>query len=207
MHRTGLMSILIAFALARAPVASTGQIPDPTRCEVDPCLILCPAGDPGFRVVARRVTNALLANAFVDVRLCSCSGVHLASTMATNAYHLVDSCSIQGVTNAAGIVDFFAHGGGVCAGSSIGIFVNGVAVATHDAVASPDQNGDLVVDDADLAVVAAKRGNSDPTADFDCDGEVTDADLAIAQAHFGHTALNATPALPSTWGQIKAIYR
>ena len=57
---------------------------------------------------------------------------------------------------------------------------------TWSAVASFDQNADLTVDTADLALIEAKRGTADRTADFDCDNAVTDADLAIAAGHLGH---------------------
>lgn len=46
---------------------------------------------------------------------------------------------------------------------------------------------------ADLQLIQAKLFTSDPTADFDCDGMVTDGDLAIAQAHLGHGTPTGVP--------------
>jgi len=53
-------------------------------------------------------------------------------------------------------------------------------------VASFDQDGDLAVTEADLALVQAKVGTSDLTADFDCDSAVTSNDYDIAITHLGH---------------------
>ena len=50
-------------------------------------------------------------------------------------------------------------------------------------------------------------GTSDLRADFNGDGLVTSADAAILQTHLGATCPEATPALPSTWGRLKAAYR
>jgi hypothetical protein len=54
-------------------------------------------------------------------------------------------------------------------------------------VASLDQDGDLVVSNADLAIIQSKLGTQDATADFDGDGVVTASDLSYAQLHLGHT--------------------
>ena len=87
---------------------------------------------------------------------------------------------------------------------------SGVVLATRSTLISPDQNGDLIVDEADVALAAGKLSTSDPTADFDFDGTVTNADLAILEEHLGHQdPLHAapTPTQPLTWGRVKSLYR
>jgi hypothetical protein len=83
------------------------------------------------------------------------------------------------------LFEFPLKAGGVCTGSIVvSIFIPDNFVRT--AVASPDQNGDLFVDGDDLAIAQAKVGTSDRTADFNCDGVVTSADLVIQEGHLGH---------------------
>ena len=63
------------------------------------------------------------------------------------------------------------------------------------------------VDAADQAAIQALVGTTDPTADFDCDGQVTAADMTIVGQHLGHVCPRVTPARPSSWGEVKLIYR
>ena len=89
----------------------------------------------------------------------------------------------------------------------IGNSHDGVILATPTTFLSPDQDGNLVVDGADMALVEAKLGTHDPTADFDFDGTVTEADRGIAQAHYGHLASGngPVPVLAGTWGRLKTL--
>jgi len=77
----------------------------------------------------------------------------------------------------------------------------------HRFLTSTDQNGDLVVDHRDEAILVAKLGSADPTADFDADGIVTMADLAILRAHLGHACEMPTPTTSVAWGALKVHYR
>ena len=77
--------------------------------------------------------------------------------------------------------------GGTCRGATITIYCDGAPMATRPGVATFDQNGDLAVTAADLSLIAGKIGTHDPSADFDCDGVVSDDDVIIATGHLGHT--------------------
>jgi hypothetical protein len=66
-----------------------------------------------------------------------------------------------------------------------------VPIAYRYSWASPDQDGDLIVSASDMEAIRQKIGTADRTADFDGDGVVTSADLAIAESHLGHSAPGA----------------
>jgi hypothetical protein len=180
-----------------AALAYTGRpeadVPNPATSEADPCLIVCPAGDSLFRVIVRDNSFNPLAGHTTEIDLCDCANVLVAP--GGTSYDLVDGCIVRCLTDRLGRADFYLLGGGICSGASIEVKAYSnttpLLLAIRSAMASPDQNGDLVVDTDDLAAVESKVGTSDPTADFDCDGSVTGADLAIAQEHLGHAAPTA----------------
>lgn len=63
------------------------------------------------------------------------------------------------------------------------------------------------VDATDEAILLAKIGTRDLTADFDGDGVVTEADHAILRAHLGHACDMPTPVRATGWGAVKTRYR
>jgi hypothetical protein len=73
--------------------------------------------------------------------------------------------------------------------------------------ASLDQDGDLSVTPADVAMAQALVGSNDLRADFDGDYTVTAADVAIVQAHLGATCATPSGAQRPSWGSLKSIYR
>jgi hypothetical protein len=76
---------------------------------------------------------------------------------------------------------------------------------------SPDQNGDLVVDAADEAILNDKIANPSQanvlTADLNGDGILDDLDLAVVHAHTNHVCSDRTPVRRSAWGELKLLYR
>lgn len=188
-----LLVLLLPVVLLGVPSAYAG-VPDPTRCQVDPCLIVCPNGDFTFHVTVRDVGNNPVPGASVVINLCNCPGVHLCS----------GACDVLKVADAAGNATFQIKAGGICTAAAV--TADGVLLAVR-VVASPDQDGDLAVTAADIGIVGAKVGSADPTADFDCDGSVTPADTAIATSHGGHTCDGPVLTEARSWGSLKAIYR
>ncbi len=189
--------LLIATSLVVAVPSTAVAIPDPTTSTVDPCLIICPLGDFTFNVTVRDPASNPVANSTVQIDFCPTPSVHLC---------LVPPCTVSGITNAAGAVSFSIRGGGISA-TPVTIRADGVLLGTRP-VASPDQDGNQTVNGADQAIGNGKLGAADPTMDLDCDQGVVDAqDLAVQQAHLGHTCSGPTPAKPGTWGRIKTIYR
>src|SRR5207244_5702708 len=91
---------------------------------------------------------------------------------------------------------FPIRGGGTCSGGTVRVWTCEVIGLGTRTVASTDQNADLVVDGTDEALVEAKVGTADASADFDCDGLVTSADVNIIRAHLGHHAPGPLSAPP-----------
>src|SRR5262249_11520718 len=139
--------------------AARAAVPDAALSSVDPCLIVCPGGDFTFHVTVRDVAGVPIANSYVTIDLCHCARVHVCPGT---------PCPVAMHTEAAGTANFQIKAGGVCPDSPVSVRADGVPLRMRG-VASPDQNGDLIVDAADIAVAVGKLGTSDNTADFDCD--------------------------------------
>ena len=79
------------------------------------------------------------------------------------------------------------------------------------ALASPDQDGDgqvVLFVWNDWPYFQAKKGGSDPTGDFDCDGDVDDDDEFFLTQHASHSCWGIVDsARRSSWGRLKSIYR
>jgi hypothetical protein len=190
------------FIAVSAP--SHAGVPDPANSEADACLIACPAGDIVFHVTIRDFNNVPINNSSVVIDFCECSGVTLCPVSTTDPYQRLGPCQIQKFTGTDGRADFAIRAGGVCSSTRTLVFADGVLIAFRN-VASPDQDGSLMVQPADLSLASAKNGSTDPTAD----GQVTDADLALMAPHAGHQCppTDPTSATRRTWGGLKTIYR
>ena len=190
-----MRSLLLLIVVVCCSQPALAAVPDPGHSAVDPCLVVCPAGDSFFHVIVRDIVGNPIAGSTVIVDLCSCSSVVPCPG---------EGCAQIGHTDASGSVTFAIKAGGVCAAGAF-ITADGVALGVR-AVASPDQNGDLFVDAADVAVAVGKIGGADPTADLDCDHFVTPSDVTLIGAHQGH-ACDTVPTQAQSWGHVKAIYR
>jgi hypothetical protein len=181
----------VGAACLAGPSPARAGFPFTAESWVDPCIVVCPAGDSAFTVFARR--NGQWSGDPVWIDFCNCPGVVFAPTDGSEPYFL-SGCTVYRSSPEPGttLFEFPLKAGGVCSGVAITIslFIPDNFVRT--AVASFDQNGDLVVDGADIAIAQGKLGTSDPTADFDCDGAVTNADLGIQQGHLGHEGHGVT---------------
>ncbi len=206
MHR--LPTTLASLLLVVLPYGTSASgVPSPFTSSVDPCLVLCPYGDLAFSVVVRDIANNPVVNSSVLLDCSSCPGLRLCPNQEVGTTVSSSPCYIQRVTNLTGTVVFHLHAGGLCPGSLIGIFADGIQLARR-ALASPDQNGSLFVNGTDLAIVQAKIGGGfDATADLDCDGALSNGDLVEAQRHTGHACDLVVPNLPQSWGRVKIRYR
>jgi hypothetical protein len=160
--------------------------PSPATSQLDPCIVTCPAGDSLFVAIVREINGGPFhSGEEAKIDLCGCPDVRLAAAVGGDSYWLA-GCTVLTLTDLDGIARFPLAAGGVCSNASVRIFCEGMPLATRHSVASFDQDGDMVVSGNDLALVDARLGTSDPTADFNCDGVVTSADYEIAATHLGH---------------------
>jgi len=197
---------LAALCLGEPP--AWAGIPDPSASTVPARLFLCPAGDSVFVVIPRHLNGDPWAEGAVWVDLCGCSQVRLSLARAQGYTLDAAGCVATEQPPADAIDRFPLAGGGLCPGGSFRVYAGGVLLAIRTVVASPDQNGDLIVDSTDVALARSKLGTADPGADLDGDGIVTEADVALLSAHLGHASPDhQTPALPATWGRIKLLYK
>ena len=206
-----LLPALTAFAtFAGAPAIASP--PSATFSTFDPCLVVCPAGDIVFHTVIRDVGGNPIPNSLVvlDFSRCPmfvhCPGIP-APLIVNDAAH-----TIARFSDGAGAADFAIPMGGICPGSLVFVTASvsggggGVLLAMRS-LASPDRDSNLSVDAADQAAVQALVGTTDATADFNCDGAVPAADVAIVSQHLNHLCAGPTPSRPRSWGKIKLIYR
>jgi hypothetical protein len=172
-------------------------VPSAATSTVPANLVLCPVGHISFTVVVRDVASVPIPNSTVVVDFCSAPTVDICSTTV---------CTFSGVTNATGTVVLNITAGGTTAAAVVNIRADGVLLAQR-AVASTDQNGDLVVNAADVTAIDALLGTTDKRGDLDGDGVVTAADVAILQAHLNHACGGPVHSHGATWGVLKIGYR
>jgi len=200
-----VLTLAVPIASLSAGEGNAG-VPDPANSEADPCLVVCPAGDVVFRVAVHDFNNVPIEHSSVVIDFCDCP-ITLCPESLTDPYSR-SKCYIYRLTDSQGRADFPIRAGGVCNNPGARVFADGVFLGARNVV-SPDQDGNLKVEPADLAIVNGKVGSSDPTADFDCDANVSNADAQFVVVHTQHLCPppDPTPATPRTWGQLKTIYR
>ena len=178
--------------------------PLPGESWADPTIALCPKGDLTFHLHGFR--NGQPVQAWpVEVDFCGAPGVRLAPATGSETYQIALGCRVSVLTGADGVGVFAIKAGGV--GRDLRVeFTSPLVLAVRTAVASPDQDGDLQVDQQDIGLAETKLGSDDPTADLDGDGAVTTSDLSVLRAHLGHAA-SPTPVQSSSWRGIKGLFR
>jgi hypothetical protein len=181
----------LAFLLGAFVAAPVGAgVPDAAHSFVAPRVVICPAGDSMLVVIVRHASGNPWAEGPVWADLCDCPGVRL-STIQPCGIPDTSACHVTLMPDLNGVVEIPIAGGGLCPGGTARVYADGVLLAIRPEPACFDQNGDLKVDGADVAIVNSKIGTHDPGADFDGDGTVTPADLAILLSHLGHAAPDA----------------
>jgi hypothetical protein len=196
---------LVALGLLLSAAVAMANIPHPDNCTVPPCLVVCPAGDDIFTVVLRDVAYNPVWGCDVTLDFSACPAFHLCPDCCANLTIDLQNRRVTAISDVNGIASFPLKMGGVCAGATVGVYAAGAGLYLGSVpMASPDQDGNLVVDAADAAHVNSLIGTHDPGADFDCDGTVTQADFAwLVNNHDGHSCTGmGAPALPllPPWG-------
>jgi hypothetical protein len=206
-----ILLALTAFAPCARPVSASG-VPLASLSFVTQPMVACPAGDVVLTTIMRNAANNPIPLADVVVSFEGCPSIQLPPVLGDEGYTVVPGTGtvgpvLRGTGDQNGEKDFAIRAGGGCPASAVRVYGNGNLVALRS-LASPDQDGNLSVGPEDVAIATAKLGSSDPTADFDGDGAVTQADVAILRTHLGHHAPGmATPVASRTWGTLKLLYR
>ena len=202
--RPFLLAMLVS-AAALPAVAWAGPA-FPWWSTVDPRLVLCPAGDVAFHVIPRRLDTPV-PGAVLNVVFCDASGWAFdAARQPPEILFAGPACGPFVIADASGLATFALKAGGCTSDSTVALYVDGIGFGRRF-LSSPDQNGDLVVNAADEAILVSKLGAADLSADFDADGTVTEADRAFLRSHLGHAAELPTAATAATWGRLKIRYR
>jgi len=175
------------------PIPASAGIPFASTSFVSAHIVICPAGDSMVVVVAHHADNSPWAEGPIWVEVCDCSGLRLSAVPSSCSTPDTSHCHATMTPDLYGVVEIPISGGGLCPGGSVRVLAGGVLLALRSEPACFDQNGDLKVDSADVAIVTSKLGTHDAGADFDGDGTVTTADLLILQAHLGHASPDAGP--------------
>lgn len=204
-----LMTLVLSLLVLAAPIGARAGIPAPGNSTLDPVLVTSPDGTVIYHVTVRDFANNTVPGSQVTLDFSTCPNVTFCATACTNCTVNPLSRTLSAFTGASGVATFDVRSGGTCAqGSPAGmrIYADGVLLA-QQAVAPFDQDGDLVVGPADVAIVTARMGSADATADFDHSGVVDAADAAFVTAHTGARCPGPVPTLAPTWGRLKSIYR
>ena len=173
------------FMSPTAHLSSSSNIPNFGFCYFDKCVVTCPASDSVYTVVVRDAFNVPVPNSDVVIDFSFCGNVVLAESDPPGQYVLGPGTVLR-TANSFGRADFPQASGGTCGPAQIRVNASGALLGSRPFVAAFDQDGDLAVTETDLALVQAKVGTSDLTADFNCDSAVTPSDYAIAVTHLGH---------------------
>lgn len=193
------LSLGLALAFAALVGEARADVPDVRFCTYDPVVLASPDGAFAYAVTVRDASSRPIEGATVLLDFNSVPGVLLCEVADDD-----HDRRLVALTGATGGVTFAPRAGGQAAGNVTirvgGEFLAGVPVRT------PDFDGDLDVDAADRAALAALVGTSNPAGDFDGDGTVDAADQAIFEQRFGATCDSAAPRV-ATWGAVKDLYR
>ena len=193
---------------------SRAGIPSPPSSTIDPRLVFCPDGDITFHATPRYLSGDPAGPGEVAILdFCSATGWVFCADGQPPSLSFQQGCRVLmtiGFTDTGYVPDttarFALKAGGSTTDSTIVLSVDGVPYR-HFFLSSPDQNGDLVVNGEDEAILRSKLGTHDLTADFDGDGVVTMADMAILATHLGHGCVRPTGVTHPTWGVLKIRYR
>ena len=211
MPRLRSVLMFVCCSIAAGGAGAIAAVPSPTNSTVPACMAPCPLGDMPFPVVVRDPGNNPVIGSSVVIDFTQCPGAYLCPGIPTDPY-LTDPVgrTLRATTGAGGSVTFPARVGGIGGLGSVRVFADGVLLASL-ALASPDQDGDGMVVSIiglDDPAFAAKLGTTNPTADFDCDGDVDSVDEQIFFHHHSHSCYGyVDPARRGTWGTLKAHYR
>ena len=185
------------------------SVPDPGHSTAPACFVGSPDGAFVATVIVKDIAGSPInmSNVVLDFSfLNTCTAFSPCPTVCTGCTLNPLARTISNYTDAAGVATFDLRLGGVCPNETFRIYADGVLIGTPF-FSSLDQDGDQAVTGADLVRVQNAMVTGDRSSDFDCSGTVTAADLAIANAHLGHTCSGVVAVPNRSWGFVKGAYR
>ncbi len=196
---------ILVILLALAPAAAHAGVPSPGNSSIPARIIVCPQGDIASVVTVRDFANNVVPGSQVVFDFGPCPAAAFCPSDPNQGYTLdLATRTVRKLTDAQGRASFGLRMGGSC--NAVTIYADGINLGSAPLL-SPDQNGDLIVNNTDFTIINGKIGSNDYTADFDGSGTVTIADMSFAQQHGGHACQNVVGTTRRTWGGVKVYYR
>jgi hypothetical protein len=217
-----LSRLLLTAGLLVTSSTARANVPDPNHCTIPTRVVMCPEGDLSAEFIIRDFADVPIAGAIVVLDFSRCSEfLHCANPIPPGVTNVtVDDVNrhILGVTDANGRIGIQVAMTGPCLdqGNPIEIPMYADGVPLHAGTVptflmSADQNGDLIVDAFDEAIMNVKIANPTPaniaTADLNGDDLLDTTDLAILRGHLAHICNASTPVRRTGWGRLKLLYR
>lgn len=208
--------LLLPIGLLLCAGVALADVPDPHSSTAPQRVVFCPQGDLSIEVIVRNFAGHTMAGSSVVLAFDQC--FTRCTQELPEGFGFDDANKkIYGTSNIDGRCVFAIKMGGTCAAAdgnpvTLTIYADGLQLTTAPAYfMSPDQNGDLVVDSTDEAMLAARiQAQGFPNtalADLNGDGVLDTADHDVLVQHLGHACDDATGTRRSTWGELKLRYR
>lgn len=206
-----LLVLCAGLSLLAPPTVSRAiaSVPSPVNSTFPSCIQVVPGGNFVTTIVVRDLIGNPIAGSVVELSYANCAGLAVCPNVPPLDPYTHDPVAktITLSTNSSGIASFHLRAGGGCVNSGVDIRADNVFFGSARVV-SADQNGDLVVNATDVALVTPKIGTADLSGDVNCDGVVNANDLSEVQSlSFGNACDNPTPTRPTSWGSLKILYR
>jgi hypothetical protein len=209
-HMNRLLALCALAAAVSFASSALAGVPSPANSTIPACLATTPGGNILSTIIVRDFSSNPVANSLVVIDYSQCAGFAPCAQggIGPGDGYILDPINktIRMFSGPQGQAPFHLRAGGGCSSNGIRIYADGVLLGSVHA-ASADQNGDLSVDAADIAVVHAKIGTADLSGDLDCNGAVNATDEGIVTGYVGVNCLDPTDTVPRSWGSIKLIYR
>lgn len=205
------IAALATILLLVMPTRSVAGVISPANSTSPPALSPCPMGDYPLTFVTRDLANNTVPGVTVVIDFSQCPGASVCPVGPPDAYVWNPTTRLLSqITDGTGTARFLLRVGGTGPAGSVTVFGNGILFASY-ALASPDQDGNGAVVSVignDDPLFAGKLGTSDPTADFDGDGDVDETDEQFFFTHHSHSCFGyVDPTARRTWSHVKQIYR
>ena len=205
------IALTLGLALAGALFANVvhADVPDPRNCTAEPVLVTAPNGGFAYHVTLRDGANQPISGGVAIIDFNPSPGLLVCDELDPD-----HDRRLVGTSNAAGLVTFNVSAGGGDGLGSVEVLAGAFPIATVS-VRTMDFDGDLDVDAADRTALSALVGSAGPAGDYDQNGTVDSADVALLDTRLGGdcAVIDVPPPVdpppaptPATWGSLKYRY-